>query len=351
MIAASRSMAGVAVVVAVTFHLGGVMRLDLIESVAMEGGHAGATVASLGNAFADLAQGTLTGAETADVLEPVTVEDAVESPEPTDNLSELAPPDEMQAAEPGARVAETVAVDPTERTDPEQTIASAVLPETPLIANPTLRVTPSASQPSPLPERLTTFEPVRPVAPAPSEAVAPADTLTAVDTDQIDLTQSLRPKVRSRAFEERNKKENPPPAPRQATSTASRAPDPPSPRGNGAQTNTRVGAADGTAARAAQKTTGTAGSTRAGNAAASNYPGKVMRKVQRVRRPRVGESGAATVSFRVASNGGLSALTVARSSGSRALDNAALQVIRRAAPFPVPPPGAQRSFRIQIKGR
>ena len=47
----------------------------------------------------------------------------------------------------------------------------------------------------------------------------------------------------------------------------------------------------------------------------------------------------------------LAGLSVARSSGSAALDRAALRVVQRAAPFPAPPAGAQRSFSIKIEAR
>ncbi|WP_299747880.1 TonB family protein [uncultured Tateyamaria sp.] len=335
MIAGSRSVAALAVLMAAAIHVGGVMRLDLVKPVEMEGGQAGATEASLGNAFADLAQGTLTGIETTDVTEPVPVERAAETTEPTEQTTNQAPIENIRVAEPDTRVEQQDVDDTTPGVEPDQVTASASAIDAAPVPQPTLRVAPSVSETPPA-----------------LQSAAPPDTLTAVDPDRLNLTQSLRPKVRTRAFEERNKPDDPPPAPRQTTQqTASRTPDPPAPRGNQARTNTRAGAADGTAVRAAPRATGNAGAAQAGNAAASNYPGEIMRKLQRARRPRVGDRGVATVSFRIASNGGLSAVSVARSSGSRDLDNAALQVIRGAAPFPAPPPGAQRSFSIQIKGR
>ncbi|APX14148.1 hypothetical protein BWR18_19725 (plasmid) [Tateyamaria omphalii] len=288
------------------------MRLDLTEEVQMEGGQVGAVEASLGDGFADLAQGTLSGVEATEVTEPVPVEDMAE---------EIAPPEPVQ---PVAPVEVTAARPPREADVP--TSVMAPVPE------PTLRVTP---------ETTTT--------PEQAPATAP-ETLTAEEPDQMEVTQSLRPQVRSRAFEARNKPEDPPPAPRETTRTATRTPDAPSPRGNQAQTNAQAGQTDGAASAPAQRATGQ-GATQAGNAAISNYPGQIMRRIQRVRRPRVGAQGAATVAFRVASNGGLSAVSVARSSGSAELDRAAMQVIQRAAPFPAPPQGAQRSFSIQIQGR
>jgi TonB family protein len=97
---------------------------------------------------------------------------------------------------------------------------------------------------------------------------------------------------------------------------------------------------------------GTGGeSQETGNAAASNYPGEVMRKLARVRRPSSSARGVAVVAFHVADNGALAGVTIARSSGSPQLDQAALAIVQGAAPFPPPPQGAQRSFSIDIVGR
>ena len=76
-----------------------------------------------------------------------------------------------------------------------------------------------------------------------------------------------------------------------------------------------------------------------------------MRALSQVRRPRVAAAGTALVAFRVAPTGALAGVSLARSSGSARLDRAALTVVRRAAPFPAPPRGAQRRFSIEIAGR
>lgn len=86
----------------------------------------------------------------------------------------------------------------------------------------------------------------------------------------------------------------------------------------------------------------------AGNAKASNYPGLVYRKIQRTRQKRVGGRGSVRIRFSVSSSGGLVGISVAKSSGSSKIDQAALAHIRRAAPFPRPPKGARRSFTIPI---
>ncbi|MGP1356020.1 TonB family protein, partial [Roseicyclus sp.] len=90
----------------------------------------------------------------------------------------------------------------------------------------------------------------------------------------------------------------------------------------------------------------------AGNTAeAANYPGQVLRRIARQGRPRVRHDGAdAVVTFRIDAGGGLASLGLARSSGNPALDEAALSIVRSAAPFPRPPAGAQTAFSINFGG-
>ena len=54
--------------------------------------------------------------------------------------------------------------------------------------------------------------------------------------------------------------------------------------------------------------------------------------------------GHVMVSFTLDDSGGIGDLRVAQSSGTAAVDAAALDMVREAAPFPPPPPGGQRSF-------
>ncbi|OHV81324.1 energy transducer TonB [Ensifer sp. LCM 4579] len=117
----------------------------------------------------------------------------------------------------------------------------------------------------------------------------------------------------------------------------------------GSQSKTQVkGQADGVENAAASAATGAKGSARqAGNAAVSNYPGKVRRKLNRAFRypaeaKRQGLRGVAHVRFTVTSDGGLAGVGIAKSAGSALLDEAALDAVRRAAPFPAIPAGAGR---------
>ena len=101
-------------------------------------------------------------------------------------------------------------------------------------------------------------------------------------------------------------------------------------------------AANGAASRGAGR------ASQAGNAAVSNYPGKVVSKLRRSRRyPREAQrqrlTGEVRVAFTVSSNGSVSGIRIVRSSGSPVLDQAAVATVQRAAPFPKIPADAGRS--------
>ena len=59
--------------------------------------------------------------------------------------------------------------------------------------------------------------------------------------------------------------------------------------------------------------------------------------------------GVVVVTFGVGAGGDAQSPRITRSSGHSILDNAALQTVRRASPFPPPPPGAPRSFNVPIR--
>ena len=61
-----------------------------------------------------------------------------------------------------------------------------------------------------------------------------------------------------------------------------------------------------------------------------------------------GAKGIATVGFVLHESGEVASVVLLRSSGDSDLDAESLAVVSRAAPFPPPPPGAQRSFVIEV---
>ena len=117
--------------------------------------------------------------------------------------------------------------------------------------------------------------------------------------------------------------------------------------GNGGQnqTNARRGQADGQEkGDSKQASRGGSKNGEVGNAAVSNYPGKVRSKLARVARSvRAKGRGEVVVAFAVGSNGSVRSARVTRSSGVSSVDQAALQAIRKASPFPPIPAGAGRS--------
>jgi protein TonB len=197
---------------------------------------------------------------------------------------------------------------------------------------------------------------VLPAVPAPTETASPApapQVVAAQEPDSDAPTLSMRPvrKNPERAAEAAQELERVR-TQRAEKQAAERAATRQAARGNAQRNNTR-GAQSGTSitAKAQQSGVSKRVAPQAGNAAVSNYPGQVMRRISRLAKPRVRAKGTAVIAFSVSSGGGLAGVSVARSSGSAELDRAALSLIRRAAPFPRPPSGAQRQFSIEIKGR
>ena len=343
--------------------------------VQTEGGAVQARVGS----FADMTAGTMS-AVTPETLEEVEPTETTETA--TSETEVETPVDKTEAGiEPPVEQPETrpVAATAIQQSDPQPTEADAptedlVAPELPVEATPSetaLALAPAVSDPDradlaapvesapveaaePLEPVMLTSERVEPeitkvlrAEPIVTAAAPPPETLQALP--EIGVQVSPRPEVRPqriedeaqqrRALEQQQRQQREPkPAPREKQG---RAPQ-----------NTRAGAVDGSdQGQASQQSTTSGRSTAAGNAAANNYPGLVWRKLSRVPRPNVGSRGTVVVSFLIGPNGGLNGVSVVRSSGSARLDQAALQVVRRAAPFPRPPAGAQRSFQISIEGR
>ncbi len=319
MIAASRSVQVGAVVAALLLH--GALALALMRDaeVEIEGG-AGAPEARLGTSFADMAAGTLKPNTAADVAPPVPVEAAKQAAEP---LTSIAPSKPVAA----------------ERTRNTQQAAALKPPKADVAAR------------APAPSPVRRVEPLEPDV----QTAQPTQSEEALLHEEAGLvvSRSLRPKQRSEAFETAHERAKPITAPQPKPKPKAKAAPlaQPANRGNASQ-NAAAGAATG---RAETKATATGTAEQkaqaTGNAAASNYPGTVMRKISRAARPRSTSRGTAVVAFTIAASGGLGGVRIASSSGSAQLDRAALRMIQRAAPFPPPPPGAQRSFTINIKGR
>lgn len=81
------------------------------------------------------------------------------------------------------------------------------------------------------------------------------------------------------------------------------------------------------------------------------YPKAVMKKIRGTKkRPSPGK-GSAVVGFAISPNGGLSLVKIVKSSGSAALDAAAVDHIQRSGPFAPPPAGASARFSFEFVGK
>ncbi|WP_158964334.1 energy transducer TonB family protein [Chachezhania sediminis] len=388
MIPRSVPIAGAAVATAVAMHLGGLSLGTGPEPVEMEGGTV--ATAALGSAFADLAVGTHTPEE-ADVQKAVEPEPQPrEKPEKMAEKVEPVHPERTQKPEVErtekvvAQEAEPVEIEETETAEPTRQVATDPVPmaeepeaeiamaegraevleqaptekaERPVLA---LQSAVPAEQPDPVvpvktaqpvpeaPEAVAPekVEPVK-VEPEVAEAVEPEEVVEPEPepeplpenlADVAKVTPPVRPQV--------------PPEPEVVRKEEPKSQPKAAPRGNNQTRTANKGTTQGTRqASAGAGATAQSAANSTGNAAASNYPGKVYRAIARAKRGRVSIRGGARVSFRIATNGALEGISIARSSGSAELDRFAVQQIRRAAPFPVPPAGARRSFTIEIKGQ
>lgn len=109
----------------------------------------------------------------------------------------------------------------------------------------------------------------------------------------------------------------------------------------GAETNSRKGGERVTSkvSRSSANGRADAKTNDGGTKASSNYKGKVVAKLRRAKKyPRKARrqklTGTTRVSFTIAKNGTVSGMRITRSSGHQILDQAALEMVRRASPMP-----------------
>jgi protein TonB len=103
--------------------------------------------------------------------------------------------------------------------------------------------------------------------------------------------------------------------------------------------DSRRGATDGVDQASDQDSRSAGNRGGSGSAAVANYPGKVQSKIRRsVRVPseyrRMNAAMSVRIRLSINGSGGVSSLSVARSSGIPELDAAVVDGVRRAAPFP-----------------
>lgn len=301
-----------------TLHAAGMLAVaPTDEVVQLPAGGQGET-AALGSSFADFAAGAVPVTPAAQPVPDAPVQEAVQQ-EVQKPVTETPAQPVEPAAQPKSAPAPTPA--PSAQAVP-QTVAPAVTAVTPETTN----ARPAESAPTP-PAQAETVQAIDPP-PEQAESAAP--------------TTSARPQARPET-PPRQRAAQQPPAPTRQTQQAA-----PRPAGNSdadAQRGSATGQQTGQSAAAGQTQRQTNDS---GNAAASNYPGEVLRKITRQRRAAAPRGGKVLVAFSISGSGALASAAVARSSGSPALDRVALNHIRRSAPFTPPPQGAQTSFTFEF---
>ena len=283
------AMAALALTLSGALHAAGFIRLPDQPGVALQAGGA-ETIPRLGESFADMAQGAALAAPLPDPVTPRT----------------------MPATPP---------VEPAASVPPVQ--AGRV----PMVA-----ALPSTSDPQTAP-----LAPVRPSATgAPQqEALAPLP-----EAEMAAPAQSLRPQTRPDR-----------PAPDRVARQPTRAtPQPPGNANRNATRGANAGQERNATAATAQSPQAAAQGD-AGTAASATYGRAVLTQISRTRKARAPSRGRTIVAFSIAEGGALASVQVLKSSGSPALDQVALDHIRRAAPFPKPPAGAQRQFSFEFVGR
>ncbi|WP_299656301.1 TonB family protein [uncultured Jannaschia sp.] len=341
-------VAATALLASVATHIAVLAWRDLPDPIAIEGG-GGAQMAMEGTAFADLARAAAPVRATAPAATSPRSEAAPSPPDPA-----IAAPNVADAIRPSpAAPAPEGAPRPASGIENAPSVAVPVAPEAATPASDTAYATPDAppkATPAAAPEAATAVA----IDPAPTPPVATAELSEAPppEVEEIDAIEemtprlSARPRSRPEAIEAR--------ARAVAAARVERSPDSaPTPelvRQGNADRDARRGTAGGSEQQQAAAS-GAGRQQAAGNAAAANYPGRVRQQVSRMRQPRISARGTATIAFTVAANGTLASLGLARASGVARIDREAVDLIRRAAPFPPPPPGAQTSFTVPISWR
>jgi protein TonB len=335
-------MAAIAAVLASSLLHVGAMAIapEFAEDIQIQG-NATEQAAALGSNFADLVKA-------GDDLDPTeteqdtTTEPTVTPIQPAKTPPEVSEPAPLKVQPAETQHAQTAAVAPT---------AYAA------VTTPDFKVEPSLTEglipPSPV-EKLEAVEPALVVPQSPPEEVERLDpevaeasikpveaTQTITPVEELEVVPTPTPKPKQKKPEKPKKVEKR----KQTTAGNSKSKS---------NVNNKSGTQDGKkSAKAATsgKSKKKSSSRNSGNAAASNYPGKVYAKIARTRQRNAGDRGVAQVRFTVTSSGQATGVSIARSSGNAKIDRAAVAHVKRAAPFPKPPAGAKTRFVIPIEFR
>ncbi|WP_430512342.1 TonB family protein [Pannonibacter phragmitetus] len=299
-----------ALLASVSLHFGAVaLTVDTSEEPALLEGGGGGSVSMLGEAYTDML--TAGDPDTANAV-------AAESP---DTLAPVDP----DAAEPETQeqiTAQEVPVQEASETpvqEPLQQMAEVQPQEAAPVEE--LAIQPLTNAEAIVPLNETPDETVTAIEPVPVPDVRPKDLATKVaeakPEQPVKKTQKKKPEAQRQ------------PSTQKGNSKANAV------QGAG-------GAANQVASQGSSENQGR--STILGNSNRTNYKGQVQRALQRaMRRVRSRASGLATVSFVVSKDGSVSGIRISGSSGNPEVDEVALELVRRAAPFPPIPAEEGRS--------
>jgi len=295
-------------------------------------------MAALGSSFADLVK-------QGDTLEPAKPEDDASPTTPDNQVQPVTAHKEARPVEPVKTVAEAMTT--TAQSVPLAALAPS--PSTSAVASP-VPVTNDPESPQP-----TLMQPVKVDAAAPEPT--PVDPTQV--TGKIAELSPVKPTEITEPLEEPELKKIPKPVPKpKQVKQPRKKPAKKKPASGQKLANSnadnKAGSQQGKDAKKSApsgKANPKSKSSAIGNAAASNYPGKVRSQIARTRQKNAGGRGVAIVSFKVTSSGQAASVSVSKSSGNSRIDRAAAAHVKRASPFPKPPPGAQTRFVIPIEFR
>jgi protein TonB len=223
-----------------------------------------------------------------------------------------------------------------------EVVVQAALPSAPVPTNATSPTAPPLVTPNPAPqEQANVPEPELPPPPEPAPVVLDIP----VASDALKPALPVEPNAKPQEIETKETPQAPrlvTEQPKQALKQQQKRKQPQAAPSAAATPNRAAGARNTGQA-------GAGGQSQAGGAAAvSSYQALVLAHLQRHRvyppaaRER-GITGVATVRFALASNGAVISAGLARSSGESILDGAAVDLVRRASPFPPFPAGLSRA--------
>lgn len=242
-------------------------------------------------------------------------------PETAQQPTEVQPETSPVEPQPVAPTQEVTRVSPENVTAAEPEVLTSLAPAETSVVQPTATEVPTEVPPE--------VPPATPTTPEEVTAVQSTETAEVLPEPETVPTPDPRPVAEKPVQKPKPVEKKPPPK-----KTVVRAGS----QGENKQ-DSRRGVSDGTDAASDQNSRSAGNRSGSGSAAVANYPGKVQSKIRRsIRVPNEYKrmNAAMTVRIRLSidGSGSLSGLSVARSSGIPELDQAVVDGVRRAAPFP-----------------